>query len=301
MTEKDRSVQPGWLTREGSFRSSDDALTLFEVCRHREEWSSPAALIIFHGFGDNSGRYLHFPDHSEGCFDALFSFDHRGHGRSEGPRGYAPSFDLFVEDAIIALRRAEKEVSERFGTTELHLLAHSMGGLIALSMLMKYPDLPLRSVTLSSPLLGIIPNLQMVKASAAMLLSKLFKSIRIPPAIDISLLTHDRGVLQALIEDPLCHGRMTPALFISILKTLARTNRFKGELPYPVLFLAALEDYIVDVRSTLRFYHGLSCLEKKLITYKNAFHEIFNEGGGSFKKEEAFRDLSEWIIAHKKA
>lgn len=300
MEETDSIIQPGWLSKEGSFRSSDDALTLFEVCWHREEWNTPAALVIFHGFGDHSGRYVHFLSHGEGCFDAVFSFDHRGHGRSEGARGYAPSFDVLVEDGVKALRRAEKAVTERFGRTELHLLAHSMGGLIALAMLMKNPDLPLSSVTLSSPLLGIIPNLRMLRASAAMLLSRLFKGIRIPSVIDISLLTHDKGVLQALIEDPLCHGRMTPMLFISILKTLGRARRFNEELPYPILFLAAGEDYIVNASRTVSFFKSISCREKKLITCQDAYHELFNEDGGPFTKEEAFRYLAEWINAHKK-
>jgi alpha-beta hydrolase superfamily lysophospholipase len=288
----------GWIRREGSFRSTDDALTLFEVCWHREDWRSPSALIIFHGFGDHSGRYAHFPEHCGDCFDALFSFDHRGHGRSEGTRGYAPSIDLLVEDSVKALRKAEKELSDRFGRSELHLLAHSMGGLIALAMLIKYPDLPLKSVTLSSPLLGLIPSVRMAKAAAAMALSKLFRGVRIPSVIDITLLTHDKGVLQMMIEDPLCHGRMTPALFISILKALGLTRRFREELPYPILFLAALEDSIVDARRTLRFHDRLKCTDKKLITYQHAYHEIFNEGGGPFKKEEAFRDLRQWLSTH---
>jgi len=288
----------GWIRQEGSFRSSDDKHTLFEVCWHREDWRSPSALIIFHGFGDHSGRYAHFPEHCEGCFDALFSFDHRGHGRSEGTRGYSPSFDALVEDSVKALRRAERVVSDRFGSSELHLLAHSMGGLIALAMLMKYRDLPLRSVTLSSPLLGLIPSMRMARASVAMALSKLFRGVRIPSVIDITLLTHDKGVLQMMIEDPLCHGRMTPALFISILKALGLTRRFREELPYPILFMAALEDSIVDARRTLIFHDRLKCADKKLITYQHAYHEIFNEGGGPFKKEEAFRDLRQWLSAH---
>src|SRR6185436_3889565 len=105
--------------------------------------------------GEHGGRYPHVPHYLNSVVDGVYCFDHRGHGRSGGIRGHVEKFDHYIKDAALAITRLEKQLKERFQQIEIHLLGHSMGGLIALLTLFSHTLLPVRSVTISAPLLGI--------------------------------------------------------------------------------------------------------------------------------------------------
>src|SRR5262249_712255 len=66
-------------------------------------------LLIVHGMGEHGGRYRHVPSFLGEDFERFYALDQRGHGRSGGLRGYAPSFEAFLED----LKRVTAEIQER--------------------------------------------------------------------------------------------------------------------------------------------------------------------------------------------
>jgi pimeloyl-ACP methyl ester carboxylesterase len=64
----------------------------------------------------------------------VITYDHRGHGQSPKLGNEASyAFDLLLEDVVAAL--------ERRGGQPVHVLGHSMGGIIALRLAMERPDL----------------------------------------------------------------------------------------------------------------------------------------------------------------
>ncbi len=291
-------VPAGWTAGNSTFMSSCGKERLFERVYRRGTPEKPVALFVLHGFGEHGGRYCHFLPFLEKTVHVLYTYDHRGHGRSGGKRGHVRAFNDFVEDARLALQRLADHLREYPGSPEIHLLGHSMGGLISLGLLMNYGDLPLRSVTLSAPLLGIALRVSLLKKTAALLLSRILGSLRMSAGLDISKLSHDRKVEEALRGDRKSHGKMTPALFAELLKAMKAAREFRGEIPYPVLFLVPLDDHVVNAGSTRTFFDTFPCREKKLIMYEHSYHEIFNEGGGVFSKEQAFHDLLGWIGSH---
>ena len=85
---------------ERTFRTHD-GVDLFY--RH---WPAPAApargaIVLFHRGHEHSGRMAHLVDELDLPDFDFFAWDARGHGRSPGERGYAPSF------ARIGARRAD--------------------------------------------------------------------------------------------------------------------------------------------------------------------------------------------------
>lgn len=305
----DGGLPSGWREETGIFTSSCGKYSIFERFWRREKMQTGRVLAVFHGFGEHGGRYGHFVSFLDEVIDGLYVIDLRGHGRSEGKRGHVADFDEYVRDQRLALRRLEERVAGEGGKPGIHLLGHSMGGLIALKLLMTYGDLPFCSVTISAPLLGIALTVPLFKRLGALVLSTLWGSLGMRAGIDISKLSHDRRVEEALRADRLSHGKMTPALFSEILRGIREVKGHKGTVPYNILFLIPGEDYIVDSASTERFFEKLSCACKKRIAYEHAYHEIFNEGGGDeaegiprrgdgfFDKERAFADLGAWIRA----
>lgn len=154
------------------FRTSDGVLLFRRVFR-------PAAapigdLLICHGIGESSSRYIQAARAFAEAGWRSVTFDLRGHGRSEGPRGYVPTWRRFHEDLVEqadALSSAERP---------LVILGHSMGGLIAFGAAASGAFRPSKLV-LSAPALEA--NIAPWKRAVAPILSKVLPKLRIPTGI----------------------------------------------------------------------------------------------------------------------
>ena len=289
-----------WFSEWETFPSSDGRLQLYAVS-HRasaesvvpeRKFRKPQVLVVFHGMGEHGGRYLHFPHYLQSEIDQIYCLDHRGHGRSEGPRGYVSNFDLFADDGALAIQRLNEALHKRFGqSVDLHLFAHSMGGLIALRMLLRFENLPIRSVSLSAPLLGIAARVPPVKKAAGRILAKIWGSMQMASEVDASILSHDQDVVIAYQTDRLVHKKITPSLFVSMEAAMADTLKGPVELKYPVQFLIPMADQLVDSEISLKYYSRLKMQNKVLKTYPGFFHESHNEIG----KEQVFADILSWL------
>lgn len=284
----------GWVSDWETFASNDSELQLFQIAHHREKWTSPKALVVLHGMGEHGGRYLHVAHFLKDDVGAVYCLDHRGHGRSEGLRGHISRFDLFSDDAALAIRRIDESLRKRFGRSEIHVLAHSLGGLIGLRTAFLHPTLPIHSLTVSAPLLGVKVELPLVKRAGAQVLSRIWGSLHMASEIDARLVSHDPEVVDAYRADRLVHRKGTPRFYTELLKAIADTKSRESGLEVPLQMIVPLQDSIVDPEASLEFFRNLKHREKQLRTYPGFFHESFNEIG----KEQAFEDLRSWINTH---
>ncbi|HLE00763.1 MAG TPA: lysophospholipase [Bdellovibrionota bacterium] len=280
----------GWSSEWETFEG------LFALLHHVDEnaWTSPRALIVFHGLGEHGGRYLHFPHYFKDSVQAVYCVDFRGHGRSEGLRGHVDHFDVLVDDAILSIRRLDERLRKRFGKSELHVFAHSMGGMIALRAFHKDPKLPVKSASISSPLLGIRVEVPLAKRTAAHLLSKVWGSLQLSSELDPQTLSHDQAVSDAYIADRLVHRKLTPRFYAELLRAIADTAGFSGGITVPLQFLVAMQDKVIDSKLVLKFAKKLKSRDKEVKTYPEFFHEVVNEIG----KEKVFEDIRAWITKH---
>jgi alpha-beta hydrolase superfamily lysophospholipase len=88
-------------------------------------------LLLVHGYAEHSGRYEEMACWfaARGC--AVHAYDHRGHGRSQGPRCHVDRFEQFLDDLGLVLDTVRSEHPE----LPISLIGHSMGGLITLAFL----------------------------------------------------------------------------------------------------------------------------------------------------------------------
>lgn len=97
----------------GSFKNSREQ-SLFTINLPPRDTSCPpkAMLFLSHGVMEHCCRpgYIGlYESLSEAGVD-VYSFDHHGHGRSEGrPRGYAEKFDHYVEDLLGYIKQSQKK------------------------------------------------------------------------------------------------------------------------------------------------------------------------------------------------
>ena len=297
-----KSIQPvgfpplpmDWVSEWDSFLSADGKLQLNSAFHHAKNWKHGKVLIVLHGLGEHGGRYLHFPHFMRNVVDGVYCPDHRGHGRSQGLRGHVDRFDLYREDAALAISRLYQSLKGRFEKPELHLLGHSMGGLIALRTLSQFGELPIQSATLSAPLLAIKAKVPWVKKTAGLLLKKVWGTLQLNTELDPKDLSHDPNVAIAYQKDRLVHKKVTSQFFSELHDAMADTLHQTTSLACPVSFLIPLQDRIVDSEVALHFFQFVKHHDKSLKTYPEFFHEPMNEIG----KEAFFEDLCQWIQAH---
>ena len=96
-----------------------------------EQGSGPTLLLV-HGFG---GAKEDFADQVEALAARyhVVTFDHRGHGESDGPSdASAYSLDRLAADTVA--------VADAVGAEQFRLLGHSMGGMIARRLVLAHPQ-----------------------------------------------------------------------------------------------------------------------------------------------------------------
>lgn len=113
--------------------------------------ASPGKTVYFiNGRNEFIEKYSHLPeDLKKKGVSRFITWDHPGQGRSDGKRSHIESFDEFsltAKDVIEATRTHSEEAYD--------MIAHSMGGLIALYGTMKGFFQPAK-ILLSSPFVGI--------------------------------------------------------------------------------------------------------------------------------------------------
>jgi alpha-beta hydrolase superfamily lysophospholipase len=150
---------------EGTFTGTGDLSLVWQAWLPDEP--PRAVLVIVHGFGEHCGRYRHLVDYLVPRGFAIYGFDLRGHGRSEGQRGAINSWDEFREDVARFLHL----VREAQPDSPLFLMGHSMGGLIVSNYAVNDQS-GLTGVILSSPQLAQ-PHVAPLLHAASRVLSKI--------------------------------------------------------------------------------------------------------------------------------
>ncbi len=252
--------------------------------------ASPASgsVVILHGLGEHAGRYRHVAAFFVARGFAVRTYDHRGHGRSEGKRGDVPGNDTLLDDARAVM--ADWRAQPRTPAVPPLLLGHSMGGLFA-ARLAAEGRTPLSGLVLSSPALALPLN----GAQKLMLktLSVLAPGLTVSNGLKLRYLSHDAAVVAAYQADPLVHDRISARLLNAMLAAIASAQQAAASLSMPVLLLVSGRDRLVDARGSRDFHARLQPALARLIEYPSLYHELFNETDAA----QVFGDLDDWLAA----
>lgn len=256
---------------EGTFRGAGGLGLYYQ--RWRPEGSDPprAALAISHGFGEHSGRYMNVVNYLAPRGYSVYGFDHRGHGRSPGQRGYIRRWSEFREDLGAFLRLVRESEPER----PLFLIGHSMGGLVALEYALRQPE-GLAGVIATSPLLAP-PGINPVLLRLSRATSRVWPRFSLDTGLDAAMLSRDRAVIEACIADPLVHRRGTARLGTEMSAAIAWTQAHAGDLQLPLLMLHGAADRLTSPEAMRLFFQGVTFADKQLYEYEGGYHEPHND------------------------
>jgi len=249
--------------------------------------SPPRGIVaIAHGGAEHSGRYAWTAGRLTARDYVVYAIDHRGHGRSAGPRAYVDRIDNAVTDlhALTDLAR------DRHPDLPVVLLGHSMGGLIALSYALRYQD-ELSGLVLSAPLSVLEAN------PAARMTVRALSAVapRLPIyRIDGTTVSRDPEVVRAYDADPLNHRGMLPARTVGeIAATVATFADRLPELRLPILTIYGSGDRLVDNAGSILVDERSGSGDSTLIAYDGLYHEVLNEP----ERDRVIADVTSWIDA----
>lgn len=250
-----------------------------------------AAVLVVPGLADHAGRYDRLADELTGLGAACHVLDLRGHGRSEGRRGHAPSFDALLDD----VDEFQRDVATRSGDIPVILLGHSMGGLVVIRYLQR--DRPaLAGAVIASPWLETAVPVPRWKLALARTIGRLIPAVPVPAGIPADEISSDPAVVAAYRADPLVHGRITPRLFAEARAAMRAAFDERDRIETPVLVLIGEADRIVDPDRVKAFAGALEAEDGAEVTfraYPGLRHELFNEPD----RARPLADLVEWLEA----
>ncbi len=264
----------------------EDGTNMYGCVWHPEQRSSIKAVIgLVHGMGEHMGRYVHVAQMLNDAGYAVIGFDQRGHGRTEGKRGHTPTYDALME----GIDRLLAEAATGYPDVPVFLLAHSMGGNVALNYLLrKQPDIAGAIVT--GPWLKLAfkpPSLQVVLGR---IIERIYPSYTNNRPLKAANLTTDPEMIQRYLNDPLGHGQITAKFFFSMLRAGRWAIEHANELRVPTLIMHATDDRVTSSAASKQFADkaGPNC---QWIGWDGFQHELMNE----LRREEVFETIRRWL------
>lgn len=278
--------------REGHFRGFGDCDLYYQ------SWtlggSATATFVITHGIGEHSESYHHTATALAQKGYTVYAWDLRGHGRSEGKRGYVEDFRNYSKDLVLFLNYLKKKKT----SGPVVLFGHSLGGLILLRYLTDSDinssgELKSQATVLSSPALGVTVEVPKIKDMAAGFLNKWWPTFTMFNELKNEDLTSLNDYLNAYDRDPLRHYRISAPLYFGMLEGFEFVNANADRVPGPLLLQAARKERIVSLPAIELFYDRLKASPKKLMIYEDSLHEIYND----LQKEQVIEDLDQFLRA----
>jgi alpha-beta hydrolase superfamily lysophospholipase len=247
---------------------------------HLHHWPQAGArgrVLVVHGLGEHGRRYDALAAALNAAGFAVSAHDHRGHGRSPGPRGVIPQADSLCADLAAVI----DHVQHIDGQAPV-ILGHSLGGLVAarfvaesLSAQPATWSRPVPRLVLSSPALD--PGMNRVQHALLAVLGRLAPALAVHNGLKPAWISRDPAVVRAYTQDPLVHDRVTARLVRFIVDGGRCVLRLAPAWRTPTLLLWAGADRCVAPAGSATFAATAPPAVVQHQVYPALFHEIFNE------------------------
>lgn len=255
-----------------------------------QSWTSAkarATLVLTHGISEHSESYHEMALELVPRGWDIYAWDLRGHGRSEGKRGYIDDFHRYSRDLHHFVKHL-KSGSLKNSKLPLIMMGHSMGGLITLRYLVDQGvAAPAKGLVLSSPALGISIPIPTWKEFAARALLNYLPQVTLPNDIPHNLLTHIEERWRRYDSDPLRHDKVSAAMYFGMIEGFEKVHNAAAQIRIPTLIVAAGDERVVSRPAIEDFFPKLGAERKKLIIYEKSYHEVVND----VEREQVFNDI----------
>lgn len=287
LTTKSKSA---YKRSEGHFRGYDGIDLYFQ---RWEKTPAKGTIIITHGHGEYSGSYQRlvdaFAENEKADEWTFYGWDLRGHGRSEGQRGYAASFDEYCKDFKIFLDMVMNDATVQQGP--VILLCHSMGALIQTKVLLQHPEIHPDAVVISSPLFGLSVQVPQYKKAGADWLNRFLPVLTLGNEINNDDLTRDPDVIREFEHDPYRHTRISAGVYLGFLSSFPFVREHAADLRCKIFMQISDADPVISTPMAIETFERFGSKDKELKIYPQAKHELYNDT----VRQQTFDDLKKFL------
>jgi len=279
--------------------------------------NKPLAVIqIVHGMAEHSGCYQELAEYFQKEGFALYSNDHRGHGKTTvNVENYGHLADDVTWQTLLEdLKLLNDLIKNRYPDIPVFIYGHSMGSALAEGFIRKWGDdidgIILSGIPDQSNLMLIIGKMvarhEIKKHGAAnrsKLLSKMsfgkFNKQFKNPQTSYDWLSRDQQKVEEYIEDPFCGGTFTSKFFYEMLSGIydLKNSPEIRNVPHDLafLFIAGEKDPAnANGKGTWRrinYYERHGFFDIEAIFYPDSRHDLKLE----LNREMIFSDMVTWI------
>lgn len=271
------------MTSREEFVTTTDKKKLY--CKHYMPAGKPRAiLLLLHGFGAHSGRFTSFIHFLVNQQLGVVVYDQRGHGKSDGVRGYALSIGKFSED----LAQVTSIIEETYKGIPLFCYGHSFGATVLLNHCTSTPC-SYSGVIVASTWFRLANQPSELK----MLLAKCCRFIPVAAArtgIEPAYISRNENDVCQYLNDALVHDKLTGKLFLEIVRTGKRLSGSLYKINIPILVMHGTNDLITSPDASEKFVLNASHLTTFKL-WKGYYHELHND----LDNDKVFDYVNNWL------
>ncbi|MHA1940135.1 MAG: alpha/beta hydrolase [Candidatus Hodarchaeales archaeon] len=271
---------------EESFTAHDGTELYFQ--KWKPETKPKAIVQIVHGLAEYSTRYMNVVEALIPAEIAVYSKDHRGHGKSGGIRGHVNRF----EDYLVDENDFTQLIKKKEPGIPLFLLGHSMGSIISIYFASEHQS-DFEGLILSGTGSPATSKVNPIMIFLARILSKIWPTgkIGLDLAEDIS---RDPAVVDAYINDPLVFNKVSFRFGAELLNVSKKLPEIVSTIKIPILGQAGGEDQLM--LDPAQLFSSVTSEDSELKIYDGLFHEVYNELESDRKL--VLNDLKDWLEKH---
>lgn len=269
------------------FKSFDGKEIFYRVWNELKS-SNKKALIIVHRGHEHSARMQHIVDELGLDDFVMFCMDARGHGLTEGVRGYSPSFGTNVKDLDCFV----KHICENYDipVENISVIAQSVGAVYALTWVHDYAP-KIKCLILGSPALNI--NLYVPFARSMLSLYQFIRgTFFIKSYVKGNLLTHDKERAKSYGQDKLITSQIASNILLQLYENSERIVADAHAITVPTQLFISGSDYVVKRKHQIKLYENLGSFIKEKHILKGFHHDTFGEKD----RAKVFVQIKEFIL-----
>lgn len=237
-----------------------------------QEWKpwgkAKGRVLLVHGLNDHCNKYTHVARRFVNAGYIVIAHDAHGHGRSDGFRAHASSFDHYVKDARFVLSDSTRRSLPAHRRLPTFVLGHSLGGAVAIHLARDKPPPLLRGLLLTAPAVRVYSN-PILRAFAPILAT-------LAPLLPVQRVRFDRRRRPTEPRpDPLivrCSVRARVGY--EVLKSCERIMEEAVRFRVPVFIAHSKHDRVTNVSGSVDFCNKIASRDKSVALYEGNKHDL---------------------------
>lgn len=234
------------------------------------ELTPKALILLVHGHGEHSKRYLSWAEKFVNEGYAFLSWDHIGHGHSDGQRGHIHHYEEFLLEIDLAVTKA----NEFFPNVPIILYGHSMGGNIVLNHAIRRCCV-VNGIIVTSPWLKLSKPISPFMEFIVSALNYIAPNVPIKSSVIPSEISHLEDEVKKYQNDPIIHSKITPRLYVSIRRAGEYALKYAKRIKTPLLLMHGEVDMISSFDASKEISTKVD--RCTFVPWPNMYHELHNE------------------------